>query len=132
VFDVRGGRPGAGVHEPKVYYSSKQGFQGVSLDVDDTSAYGPETMTWDDSSFDGAYQLVVHVFSTGGQLAGSQAQVLISMRDKHLVTVQPTKAVLDSDCRVTPCFWFVGTVSKQGRYYEFASANARVSQPTNC
>jgi len=36
-----------------VDFRRKMGFNGVSLDLDDTTSYGPETITWDDAADEG-------------------------------------------------------------------------------
>jgi hypothetical protein len=103
------------------------------------NSYGPETMTWDDGAQDGEYHIVVHVYSSGRSLRGSEVQVLVSLRGaSNLITVQPTTQVLESSCDQARCsgnnccYWWVGTISKAGTSYEFASVNAEISKPSAC
>ena len=57
-----------------IYYSSKTGLN-AALDVDDTSSYGPETITVS-SIQDGTYRYYIYNFS-GGNICGSGATVNI-------------------------------------------------------
>lgn len=63
-----------------MYYSNKNPNQYVSLDVDDTGSYGPETTTIT-SFFDGTYRFSVHNYtnrftaSAGSGIASSPAKV---------------------------------------------------------
>ena len=64
-----------------VYYSSKNPVPNASLDVDDTSSYGPETVTVS-SIDDGIYHYVVHdytnrSYSSSTSLANSGATVTV-------------------------------------------------------
>ena len=125
--------------ERPVYFSQRSSFGGVSLDRDDTTSYGPETLTWDDAAQDGEYQVVVHVYTRGGSLRRSEAQVLVAMRGGgSVVTIQPTAEVLASTCDTAKCagnaccFWWVGTITKTGSDYAFATTNAEISKPSSC
>ncbi len=57
-----------------IYYSHKNGG-GASLDVDDTSSYGPETVTIDSVSPDSTYSYYIYNYSRSGTFSASQAQV---------------------------------------------------------
>lgn len=57
-----------------IYFSNKSGG-GVSLDVDDVSSYGPETITIDSVSPDTTYSYYIYNYSTSGRFSESQAQV---------------------------------------------------------
>jgi protocatechuate 3,4-dioxygenase beta subunit len=48
----------------------------AQLDVDDTSSYGPETITIG-RSFDGAYRYAIYQYSSGGSFAESGARVVL-------------------------------------------------------
>ena len=125
--------------ERPVFYAQKKSFGGVNLDKDDTTSYGPETLTWDDVAQNGTYHVVVHVYSREGSLRGSDAQVLVALRGGGgLITIQPTAQVLASTCDAAKCagsaccFWWVGTITKTGTEYAFASTNSEISKPSTC
>lgn len=70
---------GNGIH---VYYGTKNS-QGVSLDVDRTSSYGPETITLDfEKMKEGEYTYSVSWYSGSGTWATSQAKVTVYMDNK--------------------------------------------------
>ena len=121
-----------------VDYRRKTSFNGVSLDVDDTSSYGPETITFDDGADDAVYHLVVHVYNQGTSLRGSEAEVLVSLRGAKLLTIRPTSEVLESSCDVETCvfsrccFWWVGTITKAGAAFNFQPKNAIITKPSRC
>jgi len=57
-----------------IYYSHKNGGE-VSLDVDDISSYGPETVTITSVSPDKTYSYYIYNYSRSGTFSASQAQV---------------------------------------------------------
>lgn len=124
---------------PPVYYSNPEAFGGASLDVDDTSSFGPETMTFVDSAYDGLYHLVIHVYNSHTSLRNSEAEVMVSMRGvTHLVTIRPTPQVAASACDrencagSNCCYWWVGSIRKEGSTYEYVSTNVVIQKPSSC
>ncbi len=78
-----------------VYYANKNAYDNsdriCNLDVDDTSSYGPETVTIKaDSAY--PYYYYVHVYTSSGVFANSEAQVKVYQGDALLATynVPPT------------------------------------------
>lgn len=66
-----------------IYFGSKQGTD-AHLDVDDTTSYGPETITLEKKHYGESYVYAVHDFSNGGNpssraLSDSQAKVFVYM-----------------------------------------------------
>ncbi|MBU6958624.1 tetratricopeptide repeat protein [Pseudomonas sp. CVAP len=66
-----------------IYFGSKQGTD-AHLDVDNTTSYGPETITLEKKHFGESYVYAVHDFSNGGNpssraLSNSQAKVFVYM-----------------------------------------------------
>ncbi|POA29110.1 MULTISPECIES: tetratricopeptide repeat protein [unclassified Pseudomonas] len=66
-----------------IYFGSKQGTD-AHLDVDDTTSYGPETITLEKKHYGESYVYAVHDFSNGGnpsssELSNSQAKVFVYM-----------------------------------------------------
>ncbi len=60
-----------------IYYASRNPVgAGANLDYDDTTGYGPETITITEMQ-EGRYRYFVHRFSGQGTLAGSGAQVRV-------------------------------------------------------
>lgn len=120
-----------------VDYRRKKSFNGVSLDLDDTTSFGPETITWDDAADEGVYHLVVHVFNQRTSLRGSEVQVMVALRS-GLVTILPSSEVLESSCGVETCvfsrccYWWVGTITKEGTSFNFQPANAVIKKPSRC
>ena len=72
-----------------VYYSSKNAFDGDSLicnlDLDDTTSYGPETITLNTNTAS-PYYYYVHRYSGSGSIATSNAQVKVYKGDTLLRT----------------------------------------------
>ena len=118
----------------------RSSFGGVALDVDSMHGYGPETVTFDDSTQDGAYHLVVHSKSREESWLGSDAHALIVLRgSSNLIIVKPTADVLADTCHTQECvsgsccYWWIGTVNKtRGDAYDFASANVVIGKPSTC
>lgn len=77
---------GGGFH---VYYGKKTAYDGVTeicnLDVDDTSSYGPETITLTAAN-DAPYYYYVHHFSGIGTLASSEAQINVYQGESKIAT----------------------------------------------
>ncbi|TVT81109.1 tetratricopeptide repeat protein [Pseudomonas sp. H3(2019)] len=66
-----------------IYFGSKQGTD-AHLDVDDTTSYGPETITLEKKHYGESYVYAVHDFSNSGNpnsraLSDSQAKVFVYM-----------------------------------------------------
>ena len=60
-----------------VYYGNTDPFgAGANLDIDDTSSYGPETITITDTQ-SGTYIYYVHKWSSSGSLTTSDAEVKV-------------------------------------------------------
>lgn len=59
-----------------VYFRNKR-INGVELDVDDTSSYGPETITIDPLSQQTPYRYYLHNYSAQGNFSDSQASVTL-------------------------------------------------------
>ena len=127
-------------NEGPVMHSRRSSFGGVALEVDSMHGYGPETVTFDDSTQDGAYHLVVHSKSREESWLGSDAHALIVLRgSSNLIIVKPTADVLEDTCHTQECvsgsccYWWLGTVSKtRGNAYDFASANVVIGKPSTC
>lgn len=85
----------------------------------------------------GVYHLVVHVFNQRTSLRGSEVQVMVALRS-GLVTILPSSEVLESSCGVETCvfsrccYWWVGTVTKEGTSFNFQPANAVIKKPSRC
>lgn len=60
-----------------VYYASKRSVD-AQLDLDDTSGYGPETITVSPTSATSTYRYVVHRFAGSGSIATSSAVVTVN------------------------------------------------------
>ncbi|MBK5301686.1 MULTISPECIES: tetratricopeptide repeat protein [Gammaproteobacteria] len=66
-----------------IYFQKRQG-DDANLDVDDTTSYGPETITLEKKHFGESYVYAVHDFSNGSEsgsrdLSNSQAKVFVYM-----------------------------------------------------
>ncbi|MDF1798503.1 MAG: carboxypeptidase regulatory-like domain-containing protein [Planctomycetota bacterium] len=73
-------------------YFGNQIIPGASLDVDDVSSYGPETITIDSVDPGGAYTYYVHHFSGSGSLATSGAVVKLYFNGTSLTYPVPPQA----------------------------------------
>lgn len=74
-----------------IYYSSKTATFGssnsVKLDVDDTTSYGPETITISNPEA-AEYTYYVHKFSSSGTLAESEARVTVYRGNAQIATYE--------------------------------------------
>ena len=79
---------GTASSQSHVYYSSKN-IGNVSLDVDDTSAYGPETVTVSRIQAGYTYHYYVKNYSANfySELSASAAEVTIYMEDEVLYSI---------------------------------------------
>lgn len=83
-----------GTNRFHVYYSSKT-HDVASLDVDDTTSYGPETVTVSPPSGSttlrpGIYRYSVHHYSGSGTIGSSGASVRLSLANGTIYTYTPT------------------------------------------
>jgi len=87
-------------------YFSDSSISGAMLDVDDTSSYGPETVTIS-NFYDGTYKFYVHRFSGTGYLTTSSAVVKIYDASGLIRTVSvPTSGTGD--------YWYVADLTEDG------------------
>lgn len=61
-----------------IYFANRTGRDGDFLDTDNTSGFGPETITIQDLDPSKTYVYVVHRFAGSGSLAGSNASVEVT------------------------------------------------------
>lgn len=108
-----------GINEPyHVYYSSPDAYSPdsdkviASLDHDDTTSYGPETVTFDVSS-NGTYNYYVHNYSQDGNMNQSGAEVRLYKGNSLINTY-----------RIPP------TWSDNNRWPVFSIVNGVVQDPT--
>ncbi len=76
-----------------VYYSSKTAGDMCGLDVDDTSSYGPETMTCPRTGVStlrpGIYRYSIHHFSGSGNIGNSSANVRLELAGGQFYNYTP-------------------------------------------
>ena len=85
---------GSGIDE--VYYGHKNST-GAQLDVDDTTSYGPETITIDfDKIPEGTYNYYVKWFSGSGTWASSEARVQVYLDNKLIGEYTPSSSLATS------------------------------------
>lgn len=109
-----------------VYFSQKQGDL-ANLDVDDTSSYGPETITLEKKKPGVKYLYAVHNFSEGGSQGSltlsnnSQAKVFVYVGSSLVRTFTPPKGKAGN-------VWVVFGIGENGEFYDinkFSDGNGR-------
>ncbi len=92
---------GSGLH---VYYASKTA-PGVELDVDDTSGYGPETITTDLNKLPkGVYQYYIHLYAGTGTIADSGATVKVYSGNTLIKTYYANQSTISGR------YWYVFSI----------------------
>jgi hypothetical protein len=81
-----------GTEEYHIYWPAKSGTNGDNLDLDDTSSYGPETVTIQSINASARYHYWVHRYSTSGTIAGSPARVTVTTNAGTLTFNAPASA----------------------------------------
>lgn len=73
-----------------VYYSHKSQYDGseevCNLDVDDTTSYGPETITLNTSTYNSPYYYYIYHYAGSGTLAQSEAKINVYQGDTVVAT----------------------------------------------
>lgn len=109
-----------------VYFSQKQGDL-ANLDVDDTTSYGPETITLEKKKPGVKYLYAVHNFSEGGTKGSltlsnnSQAKVFVYVGSSLVRTFTPPKGKAGN-------VWVVFGIGGNGEFYDinkFSDGNGR-------
>jgi hypothetical protein len=109
-----------------VYFSAKQGDL-ANLDVDDTTSYGPETITLEKKKQGVKYLYAVHNFSEGGSKGSltlsnnSQAKVFVYVGSSLVRTFTPPKGKAGN-------VWVVFGIGENGEFYDinkFSDGNGR-------
>jgi hypothetical protein len=101
-----------GVNYWHVYFSTDGYLDAVpyaALDTDDTSSYGPETITirtHEGDYYEGEYVYVIHHYSGSGNLETSGAQVRVYAGDSLAVTVNAPQGCEEGDR-----YWYVGRLN---------------------
>ena len=99
-----------------VYFSSRNGYNSsgdlaANLDVDDTSSYGPETITLFNTELDAEYKYFIHWYSGSGTWAGSQAKISVYVGNNATPFRVYDIPVNDSLANTGHGFWNVFTLS---------------------
>jgi hypothetical protein len=131
--EVGGWKPEGCQDDNEVYWDDQRGpkWGGVSLDVDATAGYGPETVTFAAGVENGQYNLVVNVYTKGVEEAdGTFAndpnhRMVVRIYDgTGLIAVAlPSSAVRAAGAGSA---WWVGTVTKATSGYRVSAACYRV------
>jgi hypothetical protein len=121
-----------GCQEPNEVYWASSGpkFGGVSLDVDFTDGYGPETVTFADGVTDGAYHVAVSVYTTGDEASpavlGGRASVAIYVAGGLLALEAPPLAVWGARA------WWVGTLTRTRVGYTYVTVGNATAKFDRC
>lgn len=104
-----------------VYYGYKN-ITGANLDLDDTTSYGPETVTLDfDKITPGVYKYYVHWYSGIGTWATSGAMVSVNTKDGEIERFYVPNYTSSSGN------WEVFTIDTRNRTISTSSTSARTS-----
>jgi hypothetical protein len=137
--EVGGWKPEGCQDDNEVYWDDQRGpkWGGVSLDVDATAGYGPETVTFAAGVENGQYNLVVNVYTKGVEEAdGTFAndpnhRMVVRIYDgTGLIAVAlPSSAVRAAGAGSA---WWVGTVTKAASGYTYRNIGAVVKKTDRC
>ena len=78
-----------GSQEYHIYYNAKSGTNGDNLDHDDTSSYGPETLTINNVDTSAVYTYYVHHYAGSSNLKSSSAKVDVYYGSHHFIYSVP-------------------------------------------
>jgi uncharacterized protein YfaP (DUF2135 family) len=82
-----------GSTEYHIYYSTKSGTNGDNLDLDDTTSFGPETVTIQNVSPAARYTYWVHLYTGAGTIAASPTRVTVTTSTGTVIFNAPSSAV---------------------------------------
>uniref|UniRef100_A0A7S0LYX0 Uncharacterized protein n=1 Tax=Cryptomonas curvata TaxID=233186 RepID=A0A7S0LYX0_9CRYP len=115
----------------EVYWASPgPKFGGVSLDVDFTAGFGPETATFAAGVVDGAYHVAVSVYTAGDEadpaVLGGRASVAVYGAGGLLALEAPPLAVWGARA------WWVGTLTRTRAGYTYATVGNATAKFDRC
>ena len=135
---VGGWKPEGCQDSNEVYWDDQRGpkWGGVTLDVDATAGYGPETITFASGVVNGQYYLAVNVYTDGVDVPSAtfandpHRRIVVYIYDSTgLIAVSvPSDAVRAAGASA----WWAGTITKAATGYTYAQVNAPISKMDRC